>query len=182
MTFFDGVIISVVGFCLIRGLFRGLIGEVSSIVGVLAGFYGAYTYYGILSPVLERWIATELYRQALSFFVLFVAIVVVIGMIALLMRYLLNIVFLGWVDRVCGMVFGSAKGVLIMAILLISLTTFAPGGTDITRGSRLSPYVLEIAQVITAFVSGSQGRELDGNLKQLSQLWDREKCQSPKQN
>jgi len=56
MNIFDIVIIITIAFCLIRGLFKGLIGEISGIIGVVAGFYGAYTYYPILAPYAEPWI------------------------------------------------------------------------------------------------------------------------------
>ena len=48
MNPFDMVIVVILSFCLIRGFFRGLIKELASIVGVLGGFYAAYTYYPIL--------------------------------------------------------------------------------------------------------------------------------------
>jgi len=41
MNALDVVIAVIVGFCLIRGIFRGLIKELSSIIGVFAGFYFA---------------------------------------------------------------------------------------------------------------------------------------------
>ncbi|MBW2176094.1 MAG: CvpA family protein, partial [Deltaproteobacteria bacterium] len=43
MTILDVLMIVIVGFCLIRGVFRGLIKEISSIIGVFAGYYAAYT-------------------------------------------------------------------------------------------------------------------------------------------
>ncbi|MBW1983457.1 MAG: CvpA family protein, partial [Deltaproteobacteria bacterium] len=45
MNTFDIIIAAIFGYCLVRGLFRGLIKELASIIGVLSGFYAAYTYY-----------------------------------------------------------------------------------------------------------------------------------------
>ena len=61
MNLFDIVILVIIGFCLIRGGFRGLIKEVAAIVGVLGGFYGAYRYYQILGGILSKWISTDAY-------------------------------------------------------------------------------------------------------------------------
>ena len=57
MNLFDIVVVIIIGFCLIRGGFRGLVKELSAIVGVLAGYYGAYTYYPEVAAMLSRWIS-----------------------------------------------------------------------------------------------------------------------------
>ena len=56
MNAFDIVIIVIVSFCLVRGVFKGLVGEVSGIIGVVAAFYGAYTYYSLITVYAEKWI------------------------------------------------------------------------------------------------------------------------------
>lgn len=79
MTFFDLCVAGVVGFCLVFGGFRGLIREVSGIIGVVAGFYGANTYFPLLVPHIEPWISSPGIRRLACFFVLFCLILVVVG-------------------------------------------------------------------------------------------------------
>ena len=45
MNLLDMLMIAVLSFCAIRGIFRGLVSELFAIIGVLSGFYAAYTYY-----------------------------------------------------------------------------------------------------------------------------------------
>ena len=52
MNPFDMLIIVVLAFSVIRGIFRGLVKELSSIVGVMAGFYAAYSYYPSIAGLL----------------------------------------------------------------------------------------------------------------------------------
>ncbi|MCP3873660.1 MAG: CvpA family protein, partial [Desulfobacteraceae bacterium] len=68
MNVFDIAIIVIISFCLIRGLFKGLIGEISGIVGVVAGFYGAYTYYPMVTAYGEKWIENPAFRNLIAFF------------------------------------------------------------------------------------------------------------------
>ena len=75
MNLFDITVIIITSYCLIRGVFRGLIKEISSIVGVLGGFYAAYTYYGDLGKLLGRWISDTAYLNILSFLIIFTGIV-----------------------------------------------------------------------------------------------------------
>ncbi len=175
MNIFDIVIIVVISFCLIRGLFRGIVREVSSIVGVIAGFYGAYTYFPIISSYFTKWISNQGYRNLLSFFLLFCAIMIVISLVAVMIRYFLNIVFLGWVDRICGMIFGGAKGVLIVSVLFIMLTTFLPRNSTILVKSRFSSPVAKISEAVSVFFDHHMRKELMIKLKGIERQWEKRK-------
>ena len=153
MNAFDIAIIIIVSFCLIRGLFKGLIGELSGIIGVVAGFYGAYTYYPLIIPYIQKWIQSPGIRNLVSFSLLFCAILIVISLLSVLIRKILDLVFLGWVDRTFGLVFGAAKGVLIVSVLFIMITAFLPKNSNILTGSKLSPHVAEVSKAMTLFVS-----------------------------
>jgi membrane protein required for colicin V production len=153
MNTFDVIIIVIIAFCLIRGLFKGLIGEVSGIIGVVAGFYGAYTYYPLISVHIEKWVHNPGVRNLSAFFVLFCVILIIVSFISILIRKLLNLVFLGWVDRTFGLVFGAAKGLLIVSVIFIMITHFVPKGSTVIGGSKLSPYVAKISKSMTLFVS-----------------------------
>ncbi|MGD8721013.1 MAG: CvpA family protein, partial [Desulfobacterales bacterium] len=61
MNPFDILTIVILAYSVIRGIFRGLIKEMSSIVGVLAGYYAAYSYYALVAAVLSRWITNTAY-------------------------------------------------------------------------------------------------------------------------
>src|SRR5210317_876877 len=129
MNPFDIFIIIVLGYSIIRGLFRGLVKELSSIIGVLGGFYAAYTYYPLVAGLLSRLIRDISYLNILSFLIIFCGVLIIVGVLGVIIKYLLNIAFLGWVDRIGGVVFGVLKGVLIVSILFITLTAFLPKGT-----------------------------------------------------
>lgn len=173
MNVFDVVIVVIVSFCLVRGLFRGFIREVSSIVAVIAGFYGAGTYYPLVEPWFNRWIQSPGFRNILAFFLLFFTILVVINLLAALVRYFLNIVFLGWVDRLCGMIFGGLKGVLIVAVLLIAITTLLPGNTAFISRSLFAPQVAKVSQAISVFVTRDMQHQLQLKIKGIKKNWEK---------
>src|SRR3989339_319687 len=149
----DMVIIVILGYCLIRGIFRGLVKEISSIIGVLAGFYAAYSYYALLAKPLARWISSTPYLNILSFMIIFCVIFILISILGIIIKYLLNIAFLGWEDRICGAGFGIIKGILIVSVVLISLTAFLPKGAPIIKNSLLSPHVTLISEKMVKVVS-----------------------------
>jgi membrane protein required for colicin V production len=155
----------------VRGLFRGLVKEVSSIFGVLGGFYAAYTYYPHLNNLLSHLTADIAYRNILSFLIIFCVVLIVINVIGIIIKYLLNIAFLGWIDRVFGLVFGMAKGILIVSVLLIILTAFLKQGTPLIKGSLLAPHVMLISENMAKVVSKEMKEDFKRNLGELKKAW-----------
>ncbi len=171
MNVFDIIIIIIVSFCFIRGLFKGLIGEISGIIGVVAGFYGAYTYYPMITVYGEKWIESPGIRNLAAFFLLFCAILIVVSLISVLIRKFLKLVFLGWVDRTFGLIFGAAKGLLIVSVIFIMITTFFPKNSNIFAGSKFSPYVAKISETMTVFVSKNARKDFRKQLEGIQKIW-----------
>lgn len=168
----DILIIVIVGFCLIRGIFRGLIKELSSLIGVLGGFYGAYTYYPIVAKLLSRWISNTGYLNILSFLIIFCGLFLIISILGVIIKYLLNITFLGWVDRICGAGFGIMKGVLIISVLLMIFTAFLPKRTPLIKDSLLAPHVTLISEKMVKVVPKDMKREFTVKLNELKKVWE----------
>ncbi len=155
MNGFDIFVLIVVAVCMISGFFRGLIREVSGIIGIVAGFYGGVTYYPSVMPYVTDWIAKPWVAKLICFFVLFAGILLVVSLFAFLIRKLLSIIFLGWVDRLFGLVFGSLKGVLICSVLFILLSLFIPDGSRLVKGARSAPYLIQVVDVLSDLVPGN---------------------------
>lgn len=171
MNGFDVFVLVIISFCLIRGYFKGLIREVSGIIGVIVGFYGANTYYHKLTPYLETFIETPGARSLICFFLLFCGILILISLIAGLIRKFLSLVFLGWVDRFFGLVFGAAKGVLIVSVLFIMMMTFIPEETQFLSGSRSAPHVEKVSNGMMLFFSSNMKSDFFKHLEGIKANW-----------
>ena len=158
MNPFDIFIIIVLGYSIVRGLFRGLVKEASSIIGVLSGFYAAYSYY-------------PSYLNILSFLIIFCSILIIISILGIVIKYLLNVAFLGWVDRICGVGFGLIKGVLIITVLFIILTTFLPKGAPLIKKSVLAPHVIWISEKMVRAVPMEMKKDFFGKLDEFKKEW-----------
>jgi membrane protein required for colicin V production len=171
MNPFDIFIIIVVGYSLIRGLFRGLVKEVSSIIGVLGGFYAAYSYYPMVAKLLSGLIINPSYLNILSFLIIFCSVLIVISILGVVIKYLMNVAFLGWVDRACGLGFGLIKGLLIVTVLFIILTTFLPKGAPLIKKSVLAPHVIWISEKMVNMVPKEMKKDFFGKLDEFKKAW-----------
>lgn len=173
MNFLDVAIVIILSYCLIRGIFRGFVKELSSIIGVLGGFYAAYTYYPLIARLFSRWISNISYLNILSFLIIFCTVFIIISLLGVLIKYILRIAFLGWFDRICGAGFGIIKGVLIAAVILISLTAFLPPGAPVVKDSLLSPHVTLLSEKMAKVVSYNMRDEFAAKIKELKKVWEK---------
>ena len=171
MNAFDIIVVVVLAYSLIRGIFRGLVKEVSSIVGVLGGFFAAYSFYGDVARALTGFISNPAYRNILAFLAIFCAVVIVVNLLAIVIKYLMKIIFLGWLDRVGGLGFGVLKGILIVSILFMALTAFLPKGTPLVQRSVSAPYIAMVSEKLAAVVSSDIKAEFSAKLGELKKGW-----------
>jgi membrane protein required for colicin V production len=174
MNPFDMAIIVVLGYCIIRGIFRGLIKEVSSIVGLAAGFYVAYSYHGSVAPLFSMWITEPAYLKITSFVLLFCSVFLTIALIGILIRFVIKLVLLGVVDRIFGGVFGALKAVLVVSFAYILLITFLPaGGVSVVSESKLAPQINTIARGIIQVVPKDVRNSYHKKLSEIKKDWNR---------
>ena len=171
MNPFDMLAIVILAFCVIRGIFRGLVKELSSIIGVLAGFYAAYTYYMGIARLLSHWMSDTAYINIISFLIIFCFIFFVISIIGVIIKYILNIAFMGWFDRICGAVFGLIKGVLIVSVLFIIFTAFLPQGAPFVKDSVLAPDIALVSEKMAKVVSQDMKQQFSTKIEELKKAW-----------
>lgn len=163
----------VIAFCLIRGGFRGIVKEASAIIGVFGGFFAAYTYYPLLAEPLGRFMASAAWVNIVSFLVIFGAVFAAVSALGVLIKYLLKVVFLGWVDRLCGAGFGLVKGILISAVLLMVFATFLDKGSPLIRTSKTAPYVTIVSEALSGFTSKDLRQQFNTKMDAARKKWDK---------
>jgi membrane protein required for colicin V production len=175
MNLFDVILILILAYCFIRGIFRGLLKEISSLIGVLGGFYAAYTYYREAGVYLKRWISDPNYINILSFLIIFLFVFLIVSIIGIIIKYILKIVFLGWVDRVFGGIFGILKGILIGSVLLIVFTAFLSGDSTTIRNSRISPYISTISDTMIRVTPKELKHAYQAKKQDIENAWKKTK-------
>ena len=101
------------------GFSKGLIKELASIVGVIAGIFLAKNYYPYLDLKLKPIFESDAnFISILSATVIFLITIMLFKIIAKILTKLLKIIALGLLNRIIGSVFGVIKTVLLLCILV----------------------------------------------------------------
>lgn len=171
MNTLDILILIIVGFSMIRGLFRGFVGEISSIVGLIVGFILANHYYALLIPLVQSILPDPGIAKLLSYGLVFCTGLVAVLMVAAVLRHLLKVVLLGWVDRFAGAVIGLLKGGLISILLVLLLTTFLSPQAEILATSKLAPQVTRFSTILADLLPKDMRQEFEDKSYPLRQKW-----------
>lgn len=116
MTGFDFAVMAVLLVSLLFGLWRGLVYEVLSLAGWPVAFVLSKLFAGDVAPMMPG--TQETMRITLAYTVVFVAALIVWGVLAWLLSRLVKVVGLGWLDRVLGGLFGVLRGGLVILVLV----------------------------------------------------------------
>ena len=141
MNTLDIVFCVILGFLGLRGIFRGLVKEVASILGLILGFVLANVFHGELAPLLEKPLGGPGLANLVAYLGIFLGTVAVVFLTAALIRKILKLIMLGWLDSIGGGFLGFFKGALLCSIIVLALTAFLPSKATILTESQLVPYV-----------------------------------------
>jgi len=123
-TLLDILLWGVLAACAVKGFMKGLVREVCALLGVVAGAWAAFTYYGYVSTALSGFIRLP---QSVATPISFLLIYIVLGVLFFFAGHLLTTIFkimlLGWLNRFGGILFGLLQGAFLVCIALAVLTS-----------------------------------------------------------
>lgn len=148
----DCLLLGVIALSALMGLLRGLVVEVLSLVAWIAAFWLAFVYGGSVSNLFAGVIASPAARMLLSYAVLFVAALVIGGIVTWLVGRLLKSIGLGGIDRLLGLVFGLVRGAALACVLVLLFGFTAMPQAVWWRQSLLLPEFQHGAQAMKAWL------------------------------
>lgn len=119
MTVFDYSVLAIIGLSILLSLMRGLVREVLALAGWVAAFVVARFYTLQLAPLLPQAIPGQPLRLLAAFVILFLGTLLVASLLTIALSGLVRQIGLGWLDRWLGALFGLARGVFIVGVLVL---------------------------------------------------------------
>ncbi len=130
MNYLDVIIGLILLLFAYKGLKKGLIVEAFSLAAFIIGIYGAMYLSDITAKGLSKIIdAPQEIMTIIAFIITFIILAILVTLIGKLISKIVEALFLGFIDKIGGFVFGMVKGALLVSILILVLNFF--GLTDI---------------------------------------------------
>jgi membrane protein required for colicin V production len=115
-----------VGFA-VRGLMRGFLRELFSLVGVFLGLWIALLRFVPVGEwVQQRFALAEPLPFHLAFLAIFLSVTSVAGIVGYWVQRMAKGLLMGWLDAIVGLGFGTVKGVMILTVLLFLVGQLPP--------------------------------------------------------
>ncbi len=125
MAAVDWILLGVLVFSMALGAWRGLVYEVLSVLGWAVSFYAAQWFAPQVSLMLPIKSASDPVRYAAAFVIVFIAAIFAAGLLAFLVKKLVEAIGLRPVDRTLGAAFGVVRGIILLlaATVVIDMTS-----------------------------------------------------------
>jgi membrane protein required for colicin V production len=141
MTAYDLVIVVIFVFFMARGIWVGLLGQVTVIVALYVGYLVSGQYHDKLFPFLRGVSANPQVVFLLAYALLFACTYVLTMLAGKALTGVVQLTIAGWFDKVLGAIFGAVKALILAILLHMLLTTFLAPDTPILRQCKLCPYL-----------------------------------------
>jgi len=115
----DYILLVVIAISALLSLWRGFVTEAISLVSWITALWIAVIFFQDLANLMKDWINTPSIRDVTAFAILFVGTVLVGGLVNYLAGQLVAKTGLTATDRALGMLFGIARGVVIVAVMVL---------------------------------------------------------------
>ena len=167
-TWVDWAIIAIIAVSSLISLKRGFVKEALSLVTWIIAGVVAWSVGGALSQHLTEFIEMPSARVIAGCAILFVATLLVGALVNFLISELVRVTGLSGTDRFLGMVFGGARGALLV-VVLTGLLSLAPVQQDPWwQQSSLLPHFLMVADWSKNLILGATGQWLISGLNSPS--------------
>jgi len=125
MNFLDIIFIIPIIWFAYQGFKRGLIIELASLVALILGIYAAlyFSYYAENFLTNNISMDTE-YVSIIAFIVTFLIVVIIVYFIGKILEKVINMVALGFLNKMAGALFGILKAAVLISIVLLIINNF----------------------------------------------------------
>ncbi len=120
MTGFDFVVLTVILASVVLGMVRGLVREVLALLAYAAAFLAAVWWGPVVNDVLASLIQNNLLRLAIAYVGVFLGVLLIIGVVSLAVSGVVRSTGLAPADRGLGAMFGLARGILLVLVLVVA--------------------------------------------------------------
>jgi membrane protein required for colicin V production len=169
MTFFDLIVLALVGASLIAGALRGFVRALIATLAMFVGVVVAARSYEVAGSFLRASNLVESNAAANAWgFLLIVGFALALGFAAgQLLKGSLKRARLEWMDRALGAVFGFVRGMAVCCVIYLALTAF-PVRLETVAEARTAPALAGGAKLISWLTSADMRARFEVEYRRLT--------------
>lgn len=134
MNFLDYAVLIIVGIFAILGYRKGIIVSLTTLAALVLGIYAAVNFSNYLDATLmENLRPSRKWLPFISFGITFLLVLVGVLLVGKVMEKLVDLVGLGFVNRLLGALFGAIKGIILSSVLFFIIVTVDHQGKWFTK-------------------------------------------------
>ena len=146
MSWPDIIIVAVIAISAVVSLFRGFVREAFSLLAWITASWVGWNFREPMSAMLTDYVEVPSVRMLVAFGLLFLATLLIGALVNYLLVQLIQKTGLSGTDRILGLVFGLARGVVIISLILIAASHTALPQDPWWQQSQLIQYFDGIGQ------------------------------------
>ena len=124
MNILDIIILICLIPALIQGLRKGFISQAISIVSVIVGIWASARFANLVADWVAQYItASEQVIKVVAFALILVVVFIALGLLGRLLENILNFAFLGWLNKLLGVIFSLLKAFLIIGLVILAFNS-----------------------------------------------------------
>ncbi|RMG92281.1 MAG: CvpA family protein [Zetaproteobacteria bacterium] len=147
-NFLDYALMAVVGVSMILAFYRGFIREAIALIGLVASFLIAQQLTGAAGSFLSTWVANRGIADILGFTLVFIIALIFMGLLGATLGKLMDMAEISGTDRGLGLVFGLARGLLLIAIVALIYSSYGKLDKPWLKESILAPYAMKLGELL----------------------------------
>ena len=153
-----------------RGFTRQIIHLASGVVGLMLGIW----FYGLPAAWFAGYVSSPALAGALGFAVIFVAVLLVGGIVSAVVHRFLKFTGLSFFDHVLGAGFGLLRGALVAIAIVMGAMAFsrADHPPKAIVESRLAPYVVDAARLFASMAPHDLKEGFRKTYAQVKAAWN----------
>lgn len=160
MNILDIIILICLVPSIIQGLRKGFISQAISIVSIVAGVWASANFANLVSDWLAQYLeAPEQVLRIVSFAIIMIVVFIILGLIGKLLHGIIQLVMLGWVNRLLGAAFAFAKAILILGVLILIFNSinanFNLVDAKVLEESVLYPIIKDISDIVFPYLKST---------------------------
>lgn len=152
LNWLDFVIIAIIILSIFISFFRGFLREAMSLITWIMGVLVALKFASRVSDLLPTFVHSSMLRYLIAFVALFIAVFILGFIVNIIVKRLIDMTGLTIVDRVLGIIFGSARGLIAVGVILMFISMSSMQKESWVTSSQLAPEFIPLVTWLDSFL------------------------------